>query len=88
MASGDSSDTMNVDVDSSSDGGDEAAAPSGPPPRLMISKMVRFDLLVLVMLILDLIRFTDKSVLPGMCMWPFMRIDNGNGKFLASLCLD
>ena len=45
MASGDSSDTMNVDVDSSSDGGDEAAAPSGPPPRLMISKMVRSDLL-------------------------------------------
>ena len=45
MASGDSSDTMNVDVDSSSGGGDEAAAPSGPPPRLMISKMVRFDLL-------------------------------------------
>ena len=45
MASGDSSDTMNVDVDLSSGGGDEAAAPSGPPPRLMISKMVRFDLL-------------------------------------------
>ena len=45
MASGDSSDMMNVDVDSSGGGGDEAAAPSGPPPRLMISKMVRFDLL-------------------------------------------
>ncbi len=41
MASTDSSDTMNVDVDSSGGGGDEAAAPSGPPPRLMISKMVR-----------------------------------------------
>lgn len=45
MASTDISDTMNVDVDSSSGGGDEAAAPSGPPPRLMISKMVRSDLL-------------------------------------------
>ena len=46
MASTDSnSDMMNVDVDSISGGGDgeAAAAPSGPPPRLMISKMVRFD---------------------------------------------
>ena len=44
MASTDSSDMMNVDADSSGGGGDEAAAaPSGPPPRLMISKMVRFD---------------------------------------------
>ena len=42
MASSDSDNMMEVEAPSNADGAAAEAAASGPPPRLMISKMVRF----------------------------------------------
>ena len=42
MASSDSDNMMEVEAPSNADGAAAEGASSGPPPRLMISKMVRF----------------------------------------------